>query len=219
MDLQAPGSYLIHSECAGNPHCIAAVLSGDDSNIVHVYDGDHCWEIELKDLEACAAESIDKSTLVTFRVYPHGATIPPMPEQPFPDAADLLLDLQAGGKPGCWRSTPLSDDTVMDVEVDHLPVDESAGCDLSQEDDGGDDSVINVGDQLLRALSHEVTRALQQTSGTDRRTKQDRFACPLCPFRAFSRRSYLQGHIRNQHRAEKQYVCSGTKQLRVIMAL
>ena len=62
---------------------------------MQLYDGNTSWEIELAVLRACSVECIDKSTLITFRVYAPGAVVPQMPDQPFPGAFELILDAQA----------------------------------------------------------------------------------------------------------------------------
>lgn len=46
------------------------------------------------------------------------------------------------------------------------------------------------------------------------------FKCPLCPFRSFGKRKdYLRTHIAKHHTLRNQFVCSGTKQLKVATAL
>ena len=49
--------------------------------------------------------------------------------------------------------------------------------------------------------------------------KNKMWHCPFCPFRAFDREKRLQDHVRKYHVQRSQYVCSGTKQMKVICAL
>lgn len=65
--------------------------------------------------------------------------------------------------------------------------------------------------------TQRVQRELQRGQGTER-SRED-YACPLCPFRRFARKSRLVQHIRVHHTARRQYVCSGTKQMKVVAAL
>ena len=95
FEILEAGSYLIHSEGDGCPHCISAKYNGGEDTCVQLYDGNTSWDIELPVLRACSVECIDKSTLITFRVYAPGAVVPQMPDQPFPGAFELILDAQA----------------------------------------------------------------------------------------------------------------------------
>ena len=43
--------------------------------------------------------------------------------------------------------------------------------------------------------------------------------CPFCPFRSFTQLRLLRAHVQKHHTSKNQYVCSGTKQIKVILAL
>ena len=79
-------------------------------------------------------------------------------------------------------------------------------------DEEEDEVVVRVGDSLLTQLRQEVERCARTV---ERRVHR----CPLCPFRRFQAPSRLQEHIRRYHTEARQFICSGTKQLKVCCAL
>ena len=68
MVLDGPGDYLVHSECAGDPHCVLVRVMNDDTNSALVIDGAACYCINVPDLRCCGNDAVDASTLVTFRI-------------------------------------------------------------------------------------------------------------------------------------------------------
>ena len=82
-------------------------------------------------------------------------------------------------------------------------------CEVNVSDDD-EEPVITVGDVLLSKMRAEVTWA-RGAAGLKR--------CPLCPFRKFNRAARLLHHINTYHTEQRQYLCSGTKQLKVVCAL
>ena len=87
----------------------------------------------------------------------------------------------------------------------------------SSDDEGGDpeeeldESLVQVSDTLLRSMELEVSRQLNTTSSAKK--------CPFCPFRTFQKNSRVQSHVRRYHTVGRQFVCSGTKQLKIVAAL
>ncbi|CAE7704017.1 unnamed protein product, partial [Symbiodinium necroappetens] len=87
----------------------------------------------------------------------------------------------------------------------------------SSDDEGGDpeeeldESLVQVSDTLLRSMELEVSRQLKTTSSAKK--------CPFCPFRTFQKNSRVQSHVRRYHAVGRQFVCSGTKQLKIVAAL
>lgn len=60
---------------------------------------------------------------------------------------------------------------------------------------------------------------LQGNSDIPRSSDSKDFRCPLCPWRCFNRPYRTLDHVREYHSSRVQYVCSGTKQLKVITIL
>ena len=75
-----------------------------------------------------------------------------------------------------------------------------------------------ISDGIKTLLSEEV-----QTVYEESRTKSNRVdgrrLCPMCPFRSFAQLRQLRTHIEKHHVVANQYVCSGTKQVKVILAM
>ena len=83
-----------------------------------------------------------------------------------------------------------------------------------------DEATVVVGDLLLDRLAAEVEMVSNDLCATRLASGSREFACPLCPWRSFgSFRVRLQHHISGYHTRLTQYVCSGTKQMKVIAAL
>ena len=90
LNVSQPGSYIIHSECRGKPHAIAAKVQED--KWVHLQDGNKFCSTTLSDLYSMYSASSDRSTVVTFLYDAACATV--LDEQ-----ASVLLELRASGKP------------------------------------------------------------------------------------------------------------------------
>jgi hypothetical protein len=81
-------------------------------------------------------------------------------------------------------------------------------------DDEGD---VWLDDQLLEKLATETAEYIRRIPDV---TKADGgFRCELCAFRMFKRKAALRVHVETYHTATVQYVCSGTKQVKLISAL
>ena len=81
-----------------------------------------------------------------------------------------------------------------------------------------DENVPVFNDHILESLEKEtndVSNDLQKKSMRCEGRRQ----CPLCPFRSFTQLRLLRTHITKHHVKHNQYVCSGTKQVKVILAL
>ena len=81
-----------------------------------------------------------------------------------------------------------------------------------------EDDVPVIRDGILERLQAEAETLAKRLS---RRSLpvEGRHACPACPFRSFRERRQLRVHFAKYHSAKNQFVCSGTKQLKVILAL
>ena len=220
FNVRTVGNYLIHSEGHGRPHCIAIKVTGTQANDAELFDGKQVWKISRQALQSCAGECVDKSTIVTFRVSPASGPRPQIPPQDFPGATDHLLQLQAGGRSVRARPAARDDDDSNHghgLEREHILSDDPAPAE--QEDEDEDEAIVKVGDKLLLTLQEEVAAALANKCTRKRKRSRKSAVCALCPFRAFNRLDQLNSHIRGHHTSKRQYVCSGTKQMRVIIAL
>ena len=203
--------YLVHTEHLGSPHCVSVKCDGNECIVT---DGANQFRLKACKLMACADAAIDRLTIVTFIVGTGPIPVPDAIHGPA-GARHLLLELQAGAR----RSR------------EPMKLDEDVVTDLAGEEEGDDseespfqpesvdnDAVIVVGDQLLHMLGAEVTKAVRLLSN-QRRTTDQTAACSFCPFRSFRSKDRLLNHLRSHHTLRHQYVCSGTKQVKVIAAL
>ena len=82
------------------------------------------------------------------------------------------------------------------------------------------DADFDVGNDLLKHLEMEVTRVrlpiLGKSLGVDSAFLQP---CPMCPCRVLRNVMDLQLHIDKQHTSRNNFVCSGNKQMRAIIAM
>ena len=83
-------------------------------------------------------------------------------------------------------------------------------------DEQGD---VVFADVLLDSLEEEVNEYMSEILANNIRKVNRRYKCALCPFRSFPRLPQLRCHIEKYHVRKHQFVCSGTKQLKVILAL
>ena len=89
LEISEPGSYLVHAENGGNPHCVAVIV--DESKWVTIYDGLQCATATVSDVYSMFMDSVDKSTVVTYR-------LDKTPKEPSDSIVKELLLLRAGGK-------------------------------------------------------------------------------------------------------------------------
>ena len=74
-----------------------------------------------------------------------------------------------------------------------------------------------VDELLLQSLAEEIKKLLP-TKDHQRKQMQP-LRCPACPFRVFKQRDQLRTHMQRHHTRKQQFCCSGTKQLRIVLAL
>ena len=90
-----------------------------------------------------------------------------------------------------------------------------------------DEAMVNL------RTKRQIVRRCQMTSSTlstrrpvlssrnsqTRPLMDGRRRCPMCPFRSFTRLRLLRTHVSKHHTEKTQYVCSGTKQVKVVLSL
>ncbi|CAE7201041.1 Pol [Symbiodinium sp. CCMP2456] len=123
------------------------------------------------------------------------------------DKFTLLLDMVAGAD--CDDSDEEADDDMGAVGSP------SPGYTRLAQDD--DENPI-ISDKILSSVSHETNKVLEDL-GNKAPMTNGRRRCPLCPFRSFTQLRLLRTHVQKHHTSKNQYVCSGTKQIKVILAL
>ena len=207
------GTYLLHAEHLGMPHCIALRVE-DHSDTYTLIDGDILMTIGSAAFYACAGDAVDRSSLVVFTLCDVDHVHKPETDSIFVDTS-MLLDLQAGVK----RSHSSVEKTVplaLAVDSDDDEASENLGA-HSQDDE----SVVHVGDEILELLRLEVSKSIERMKEKLPPKCNNAHRCELCPFRCFSGKhpEHLLTHMIKHHTQRNQYCCSGTKQIKVIIAL
>ena len=148
------------------------------------------YKLPLESFRECVHAGIDKSTCVSFEVLSERAELDTQ--------TSLLLELQAGAD--------------AESEEDQGPAET---CFVVNEE-----GCVQFQDNIRDLLEEEVVdEYMEQISARNIRKKPQQFQCALCPFRSFHRICQLGDHVRKHHVQSKQFVCSGTKQMKVILAL
>ena len=81
-----------------------------------------------------------------------------------------------------------------------------------------DDGRVVFADIVLDSLEEETKKYLAICVNNIRKIN-GRFKCALCPFRSFCRLRQLRDHVQKYHSRKSQFLCSGTKQMKIILAL
>jgi hypothetical protein len=213
------------------------IRNGQD---IEVYDGTQKMCLSYVSLKAAYGRAIDKSSVVTFRLQTPGA-----PTEPGHRSSEHLMALVAGGKkagketkPAVVTAKPQASvmrrpaALVADVEAyielqqqyDDQQSSEDDVCDVDNLDatSPDDEATVLVGDKILALMKKEVQDTLK-SDGLHRDSVSHQQVCPLCPWRQFPHKSHgverMKNHIKNYHTLSRQYCCSGTKQLKVVIAL
>jgi hypothetical protein len=104
LNISTLGSYVIHAESGGCPHCVVAHV--DEESWVTVTDGMSWCEATVSDIYSMFVDSVDRSTVVTYRVDKE-------PKVATKDVVKELLLLRASGRkktgalplPACAKPT------------------------------------------------------------------------------------------------------------------
>ncbi len=202
-------------------------LTVSEAGLVECWSGLRALVVSRENVSLAFSKSIDRSTIVTYTPQVN----PPR------DGEHHFLHLRAGAldgeaatsslpcilpetSSGCRPRRRLKSETPPGL----APLSaRTAGTPrlLSQHSD--DDAVesavtTHVGEQLLRSLNQEVSLAMSISYAQSSFSAPcGVFSCSLCPFRLWngSPRQVLH-HMRKYHVSTRQYVCSGTKQMRAL---
>ena len=227
------GKFLMHTENGQTPHCVAVHRSPGSEHEVIVWDTDHILKMSDATFRAAVNSGVDRSTVVFFLLE--------KPETPVlgnmlgEEHADQLLDLAAAG-------LTESGDEVEGVHGNHAHCSDQAILYVPDSDSANEEELrtsaksthwasstefewiddaghVTVDECLLQSLKEEAASYVTAAANGRLRQQNDKYTCPACPFRAFERQSRVQQHLSRYHTSSRQYCCSGTKQLRVILAL
>lgn len=189
-------SFLLHYEGDGIPHCVAVRVDGPGVSAT-VIDGATVYRLDMKTLQEMHCAAVDHSTMVSYWKRD--------PKDKLDDKAALLLDMVAGARDN-------SDDSQEDVGGQEAS---SRGYNRFTGDEN-DAPVIcdNILPSLCRERDAVMENLVNMAPMVDGRRR-----CPFCPFRSFAQLRLLRTHVHKHHTAKNQFVYSGTKQVKVILAL
>ena len=210
-----PVKFLLHLGNNGSPCCIGVDASDKD---VSVFAGEQKWHLSSSEFSDLIAECTDRATLATFavsevKVEKDSSVLAAI------DRADALLDLQAGAD---HVAGPMVLDPSSPVESDDADNASSSADDFSLPapamivDDAGE---VFFQDDILTSLKQELENHMAEVKAHKVQKQSGMYRCCFCPFRSFERLSRLVEHLSTYHVPKRQYAPSGTKQIKVILAL
>ncbi|CAJ1377905.1 unnamed protein product [Effrenium voratum] len=155
--------------------------------------------MSLRTFRNCIAGCVDENSIVGFAVEPgerkERSDLPSLAS-----SLDTLLELRAGAKGSEYPR----------------PDDDQSSADASACGEEEDESVVSPGQALLAKLKAEVQVTLEEKLFPK---VDEKYRCPLCPFRAFAKLTRVSQHIAKYHTVKVQFCPSGTKQVKLLLAL
>ena len=153
-------------------------------------------------------------TFVTVVAAPSGADGRGPADRP---AAPPLAGMAASSRQGSRQGSAVAA-TGPDMDSDL----EAPGAGRGQDGESdGLEGEVRPGSQLMQALEKEVAETRGSLRPGQLRGCGLARSCPLCPFRSFGFKQLgrLQDHMAKHHTQQKQFCPSGTKQLKLVLAL
>ncbi|CAE7235509.1 unnamed protein product, partial [Symbiodinium sp. KB8] len=202
-----PGNFLLHTENGGKPHCVGVCISDDLP--VKILDARKTLQVDVPTLQRALASGLDHKTCVVFKLGSRADSIDES-DTWSEEALLTLLSLEAGADNFISVS---SDDELPEIQILSSDSDEGEDHDQTWLDDTAQ---VVVDTSLLAQLENEVEDFLRASSKKDSKAN---LRCPFCPWRRLRGHDRVRDHVRKYHTATKQFCCSGTKQLRVVLSL
>ncbi len=190
MPAELSGRYLLHAENGGSPHCVALWCAEDGT--CHLIDGKTRHTVTSGILNECFLEAVDRDSVVFFQFSDDTQT-------EVGAAAQVLFDLLAGA-----RRQEEEEEASVHVSKD-LEV-------LLRREVDNVLKTIRVQKGGLRVKKGRGRRRGAQAACSKKR-------CVMCPFRSFRGGQRLRHHVISYHDQKHRFCASGTKQLRVVVAL
>ncbi|CAK9064522.1 Uncharacterized protein SCF082_LOCUS33199 [Durusdinium trenchii] len=207
------GKWVLHIENNGLPHCVGLEVQDDDK--VLLWDVDGCFQLSMSDFTRAMAEGVDRATSVIYALNPD-ENMTALGLALTNEDVEQLLDLAAGTTIEKDEEEPDQCDTfVLRDADDDVNTDTEAPHELQWLNGEG---CVTVERSLLQTLEAEVQGYIEAAKKGKLRSRGGKIFCPACPFRSFERSSRVAAHLQKYHNAKNQFCCSGTKQLRMILA-
>ena len=187
--------------------CVGLPPPAVKSFLLHSENGGrpHCVAVQL---------SVDNSYASVF----DGSTYRRLPYRRFTNVVCGGIDFATVAS--FWQTKPKEESRdeaiLLNLQAGASQDDESADDDTVFTLD--DDDTLCVSDGILDAMSEEVADVMSKLPKKSVQADGRRL-CPFCPFRSFKQLRQLRTHIAKHHTRTNQYICSGTKQTKIILAL
>ena len=204
-----PGNFVLHMENGGQPHCVGLHVANDLA--VKVLDASNTFQIEASILDQAMQDGCDSHTCVLFSIARAAEQITPHACWE-PQALEALLDLEAGASEAI---EVLSDDECPESVASSVSDTEWVDGELCLDED----AQVLTDSNLLEGMKQEVAKVLANKGEQCFEQTRQGLRCPFCPWRCFRRSRCVAQHVHRRHTSKKQYCCSGTKQLKLILAL
>ena len=214
---KSSGSYLVHLESDGNPHCIAIAYDSRRREAT-VYHQELVFNsVALSELKELFGNCVDHLSVVTFQVASSEVDL----AKPYTDEDEVhdlgsLLDLSAGAGSSADDLVAIADEIKLPITLEDVQEPEE---ELATDRDS---CTSHVRASLFDLLQQEVflyTKEIKTSLLTAVYRKGQTHKCSLCPFRSFRTRRYLLQHVCERHTSAVKHVASGRKQLNVVYAL
>ena len=230
------GDYVLHLEHQGKPHCVA--MSVTVPGRVVVQDVPQTFELEVSTLKTIMTRAVDRCVSMVFRLHTRGEAnlqhdlwseaalqtlltlqaggVNEIVVEESSEALQLLLDVEAGSSASlCDPIEVMSEDEGPESIISSASETEAAlhGCWLDEQ------AQVLTDRQLLESMKQEIEEFLAAGASPHVEQTKHGLRCPFCPWRCFIRPQKVLHHVRRHHRSQRQYCCSGTKQLKLILAL
>ena len=211
------GKWILHTENGGQPHCVAFHMPQEyaDSAEVTMWDSEGSFKLTALSVRTALAEGVDSSTCVWYAVNVPSEDTVSVGLPLLPGDVEKLLDMAAAA--GHAEEHEMAHYVESDSEAEDKRDESSSSThELAWLNDKG---FVTVDRSLLEDLQNEVAGYIQNAAaGKVPKVKQG-FRCPACPFRIFQKPSRVVHHLKQYHNEKSQYCCSGTKQLKIILAI
>ena len=155
------------------------------------------YKMSLEKFQDAVLAAIDRSTIISYWKRDTRDKVD--------DKTAVLLDMAAGAS------------QHSDESDEGMGADEAQSSGHARVTQGEDENPV-ISDNILTTLCRETNTVLEDLGHKAPRA-DGRRRCPLCPFRSFTQLRLLRTHVQKHHTSKNQYVYSGTKQIKVILAL
>ena len=176
----------------GSPDCVAVWME-KVNNAVTVINSTQVFKMAARVFLEIYAGAVDRSTIISYWKRD--------PKDTVDSKSRTLRDMVAGASSS---SSEVCEDAGQTKTIGNMIFEENYNRII---DDGVKDLLERADDEVFKHLQSKSVR------------RDGRRLCPTCPVRCLQHLHGLRTHIQKHHVEKTQYFCSGTRQIKVILAL